>query len=182
LAHRHPLEIPGTKAVTLPNNRCAAVRLNLVGREPNGCVHEGEEADALLAHLAETLYDLRHVETGERIVTRVDLARDLHGPDHHPDLPDLTVAFRRDLGPLEACESPRYGRISQAIYKSNLPRSGDHTDSSRLWLVGPGIGSDTRLRTGGTLDVTPTVLSLLGLAYDDLPGEPLLEPAHNAPT
>ena len=41
-----PLESPRTRAAFVNNNLCGGIRLNLRGREPNGCVEPGGEADA----------------------------------------------------------------------------------------------------------------------------------------
>ena len=95
--------------MTLSNNRCAAVRLNLAGREPNGQVQPGPEANTLLDELRAELEALEQPGTRERIVARVVTADEAFGPNHHPDVPDLMVAFRQDLGLLEAAESPRFG-------------------------------------------------------------------------
>jgi predicted AlkP superfamily phosphohydrolase/phosphomutase len=157
------LTSPGTQAVPLINNRCGAVRLNLIGREPNGAVQPGAEAEAVLDDLTRALYELRQPSSGEPIVASVRRAAEVFGPDHHPDVPDLLVAFRRDLGVLDECESPRVGRVRVAPNGPWMPRSGDHTDHSRLWVVGPNVVPGTELR-GDVLDVAPTVLAALGVA------------------
>jgi predicted AlkP superfamily phosphohydrolase/phosphomutase len=169
-----PLESPGTRAVALPNNRCGAIRLNVRGREPYGAIEPGAEAQACLEELRRELLALEHAETGERIVVRVTTAEETFGPGHHPDVPDLLVVFRDDLGPLEACRSPRVGLVRRPNYNPRIPRSGDHTTHSRLWAVGPGI-EPGRLAGGNALDVAPTLLDLLGVPLpDDLDGRPLL--------
>jgi predicted AlkP superfamily phosphohydrolase/phosphomutase len=160
-----------TKATVMLNNRCAAIRLNVRGREPYGCVEPGAEADALVEELRGELLALRQPGTGEPIVDLVATPTDLFGPEYHPDLPDLTVGFRTDLGRLEACESPRIGRVDVPLWSRDtrpdgwpvhLGRSGDHTDVSRLWICEPGASP----RDGGhgsVLDVAPTVLTLLAV-------------------
>jgi predicted AlkP superfamily phosphohydrolase/phosphomutase len=168
----HDLASGRTKATVMLNNRCAAIRLNLRGREPYGCVEPGAEADALVEDLRRELLALRQPGTGEPIVDLVATPAGLFGPDSHPDLPDLTVGFRTDLGRLEACESPTVGRIDVPLWSRDarpdgwpieLGRSGDHTAASRLWVCGPGEAA----RDGGigsVLDVAPTVLTLLDVA------------------
>jgi predicted AlkP superfamily phosphohydrolase/phosphomutase len=171
-----PLESPRTKAIAVPNNRCGAIRLNLQGREPFGSIEPGCEAAALLEELRRELLALEDPESGERIVKRVMTASEEFGPGHHPDLPDLMVVFRTDLGPLEECRSPRAGLVRAPIYRRNTPRTGDHTVESRLWALGPWIPGRTRLPTGSVLDLAPTVLRILDV---ELPGffdgRPLLQ-------
>ena len=169
-----PLESPRTRAAVLKNNTCGAIRINLKGREPFGSVEPGVEADALTAELRSELLALREPETGEPIVERVVTAGEVFGPDHHPDLPDLLVAFRTDMGPIESCRSDRVGQVHVPIYSPSLPRTGDHTAESRLWIKGPGVPAGGRLADGNVLDVAPTVLRLLDVPLPDtLDGRPL---------
>jgi predicted AlkP superfamily phosphohydrolase/phosphomutase len=168
------LQSPQTKAVALDNNRCAAVRLNLAGREPWGAVQPGPEADALLARITAELQALRDPTTGEPIVLRVCTATEAFGPEHHPDVPDLLVSFRTDLGRLETCESPSLGRITVRL-DAGITRTGDHTPRSMLWIKGPGVGYASMPEDANVLDVAPTVLSLLSVPVPpDVDGQPLV--------
>jgi predicted AlkP superfamily phosphohydrolase/phosphomutase len=169
-----PLESPRTRAIAVPNNRCGAIRLNLRGREPHGGVEPGGEADALLAEMRRELLALEHLATGERIVKRVVTAAEAYGPDHHPDLPDLIVVFRTDLGPLEACRSDRVGVIREPFWGS---RTGDHTTESRLWALGTERPREADL-PANVVDLAPTVLRLLDVALPPgLDGRALLVPS-----
>lgn len=162
-----PLESPRTRAVSLRNNRCGAIRLNLKGREPNGSVVPGAEANALIDELRRELLTLKDPETGQTIIKQVVTATEAFGEDHHPDVPDLMVAFRTDLGILEECTSQRIGHIRVPLYHPNIPRSGDHTIESRLWVMGPGVTAGIQMKDGNVLDIAPTVLQLLNI---DPPG------------
>jgi predicted AlkP superfamily phosphohydrolase/phosphomutase len=167
------------------NNRCAAIRVNVRGREPYGCVEPGAEADALVDELRRELLALRQPGTGEPIVDLVATPAELFGPEFHPDLPDLTVGFRTDLGRLEACESPRIGRVDVTLWSRDtrpdgwpvtLGRTGDHTDASRLWICAPGTSAHDG-GTGSVLDVSPTVLTLLAVPQPStMTGRALLDP------
>ncbi len=171
------LHSSSTRAVTLDNNRCGAIRLNLIGREPHGSVQPGPEADALLAELTTQLLALRQPASGQQIVKHVLRADEAFGPDHHPDVPDLLIAFRTDLGPFNDCESKRVGHIEMPVKLPWLTRTGDHTVESRLWAVGPGIAAGSHIEGGNVLDVAPTALALLGVTLpEDLDGHPLLAP------
>jgi predicted AlkP superfamily phosphohydrolase/phosphomutase len=167
-----PLASSATRAITLDNNRCGAIRLNLEGREPFGCVAPGDEAAELLDELRHELLRLEDPESGEPIVASVVTAAEAFGADFHPDVPDLMVVFRTDLGPLESCRSSRVGTIDVPLYKPELPRVGDHTTESRLWTLGAPIPPTA---TGNVLDVAPTILSLLDVPLPEwLDGRPLV--------
>jgi len=169
--HHHDLASARTKAAVMLNNRCAAIRLNIRGREPYGSIEPGAKADAVVEDLRRELLALRQPGTGEPIVDLVATPGELFGPDFHPDLPDLTVGFRTDLGRIEACESPRVGHVEVPLWSRDtrpdgwpveLGRSGDHTAASRAWICTP----DAAPCDGGdasVLDVAPTVLQLLAV-------------------
>jgi predicted AlkP superfamily phosphohydrolase/phosphomutase len=166
-----PLASSATRAIALDNNRCGAIRLNLEGREPFGCVAPGAEAAALLEELRHELLRLEDPASGEPIVVSATTAAEAFGEEHHPDVPDLMVVFRTDLGPLESCRSSRVGAIHVPLYKPHLPRVGDHTTESRLWTLGLSVPPTA---TANVLDIAPTVLSLLDVPLPDwLDGRPL---------
>jgi predicted AlkP superfamily phosphohydrolase/phosphomutase len=169
-----PLESPRTRAVALRNNRCGAIRVNLKGREPFGQVQPGDQAETLLSELRSELMALKDPKTAKYIITKVITAAEAFGAEHHPDVPDLMIVFRSDLGPLESCYSERVGLIEQPIYHPNIPRTGDHTAESRLWIMGPDISAGTSLPTANVLDIAPTILRMLDVPLpDDLDGRPL---------
>lgn len=152
-----------TRAAELRNNRCGAIRLNLKGREPFGEVSPGNEEIALIETIREVLLDLRHPVSKEPIVTAVRTAREAFGPDHHPDVPDIMAVFRDDLGVLDACWSPQFGLIKRTVFQHWLPRSGDHTPHSRMWVVNGPFEPGADYGGADVLDVGPTILGLLGL-------------------
>lgn len=167
------LDSPSKRAITVQNNRCGGIRFNVAGREPEGGVAPEDVGD-LTEELRAELLALRDPATSEPIVERVTTADEAFPDGHHPDLPDLMVVFRSDLGPLEACTSPRVGRITRPTFVPQLPRTGDHHVQSRLWARGPGMPAGATLAPANVLDVAPTILRLLDVELpDDLDGRPL---------
>lgn len=159
---------PGTVAMEVPNNRVGAIRLNVVGREPGGVVRP-DDVGPVLDDLSAELLALRQPGSGEAIVASLARPAELYGPDHHPDLPDLLVEFRRDLGPLVACVGPRVGAVEAGFRRPDYPRTGDHTAASRPWVATPG-GTAQDVGERDALDLAPTLLALL-----DLPPGPAME-------
>jgi predicted AlkP superfamily phosphohydrolase/phosphomutase len=168
----HELRHPETLATVLPNNRCGAIRLNLRDREPNGTVEPGAEADALIELLRTELSALTDPESGQPIVVSVDTPAASGRPHLHADLPDVTVDFRTDLGPLEACTSPRIGTVAVPLWRrtgrSDWPlgmgRTGDHTPSpSRAWIRAHHAEPTRAVDAPSVIDLAPTALALLGV-------------------
>jgi predicted AlkP superfamily phosphohydrolase/phosphomutase len=168
-----PLESPHTRAIDVPNNRCGGIRLNLRGREPYGSVEPGAEEKELLEEIRQALYELEDPDSGERIVAKAVTAEEAFGQDRHPDIPDLMVVFRTDIGQIVAARSERVGLVRAGLFNPNIPRSGDHTVESRLWAVGPFVPAGHRLPDGNVLDLAPSVLDVVGVPLpDDLDGRP----------
>lgn len=145
-------------ATTLGNNRCGAIRLNVKGREPNGAV-EPADVDATLTSIEGALLSLQHPDSGEAIVSACHRA-DVFGPDRHPDLPDLMVAFRQDLGLLDSAASDQLGTIARPVWTKRAHRTGDHTDHSQLWAAIDGVEA-SRLSGLTSLDLAPLILRLM---------------------
>ncbi len=155
-----PLGSPVCKALTVANNRCGAIRLNLQGRDRHGIVPP-DEAGALMDFIEQELLALTDPKSGRRLVLRVDRADDLFGPERSPMVPDLIVVFRGDLGNIEAFESPSIGRFRYRLHKSAYKRMGDHTPDSHAWIKAPGFPVGLGGARGNVLVLAPTILSLL---------------------
>ncbi|HEY7003724.1 MAG TPA: hypothetical protein VH281_05540 [Gaiellaceae bacterium] len=156
-----PLGSSDTRAIALMNSPCGAIRLNVRGRDPFGAIDPGAEYDAACDELVEELHALVDESTGEPAVRQVVVARRRYGEELHPNIPDLLVQFETDAGPIETVTSARAGTISVPVRTASLPRSGDHTTHSRLFVAGPGIAPRPLAREGNVVDIAPTILRLL---------------------
>ncbi|NNC91785.1 MAG: hypothetical protein HKN80_04775 [Acidimicrobiia bacterium] len=163
-----------TKALAVANGSVGAVRLNLLGREPNGSVEPGDGADAILEAIGRAVQELRDPASGRPITRRIVRTADEFGPEHHPDLPDLLIEFRSDLGTLETVESPDLGRFGPPVA---TVRSGDHRFVARWWFTGSRVRAGA-LPVADILDVAPTVLGLIGIDppnwMDGVPRAPMI--------
>jgi predicted AlkP superfamily phosphohydrolase/phosphomutase len=155
----HPVLGENVEVMAVRNNRVGALRVNMIGREPNGVV-DPNDADAIIDRIITELEALRHPVSGEPIVTACHRPADYYGPDHHPDLPDLMVAFRQDLGLLDAAVSERLGPISSPPWITRVHRTGDHSSASHLWASVADVDR-SRLTGLDSLDLAPLILELL---------------------
>lgn len=157
-----PVVDQNVAAIALANNRCGAIRLNVIGREPDGAV-EPAAADDLIDRIITELEALRHPDNGEPIVHACHRALDAYGPDHHPDVPDLMVAFRQDLGLLDRAVSPTLGDIHVPVWTRQTHRTGDHTDHSHVWADVADLRHG-RLDDLSSVDLADLVLDLASAA------------------
>lgn len=118
------------------NTMYSGIRLNLVGREPQGRVLP-HEVDDTLAMLAAELESLVEHGTDRRVVERVIRVSDVYEGRRLVDLPDLVVDWNRDQ-PIGDVSSPTIGRV---VSRYLGQRTGDHRLDGRLFVTGPGADS-----------------------------------------
>jgi predicted AlkP superfamily phosphohydrolase/phosphomutase len=158
------------KAFLVPHNDISgAVRLNLVGREPNGRIHPGQEADEFCAQLTRDLMELKNLNTGEPMVKRVVRTADLYKGEHVGDFADLFVVWNKS-GWVTSVGSPKIGVIAQT---PSGVRTGDHTPNGLFMASTPGLTAGHRDEPISILDLAPTVASLLDITLSDVEGTPI---------
>lgn len=123
-----------------------SVRLNLAGREPEGCVRP-EDAEGVLAELERRL-------AADPMVVRTGRASALLPGDERAALPELLFETRDDVQVFAEVGAPLTGR-----YPHPLP---DHDGVGILVAAGPSFRHG-RVEAGPKLvDIAPTALYLLG--------------------
>lgn len=160
------------KAFVVPHNDISgAIRLNLVGREPNGMVHSGAEADEFCDQLTRDLMELKNLTTGEPMVQRVVRTADLYKGEHVEDFADLFVVWNKS-GWVTSVGSPKIGVIKQT---PSGVRTGDHTPHGLFMASSPHIAAGHRQEPVSILDLAPTVAALLGVELTDAEGTQIAE-------
>jgi predicted AlkP superfamily phosphohydrolase/phosphomutase len=154
---------PDSRAFWLPNDYIGAIRLNLAGREPQGRVTPGADADALCREIIDALRALVDVDSGRPIVREVIRTRDTFAGAHLDALPDLLVLW--------ASEAPVHGVRSAALGEIRLAspeqRTGAHRPQGFLAAAGPRIVPAGRCQRAHIVDLAPTFLHLAGVAAAD---------------
>ncbi len=164
---------PQMQAFALPAFSDGHIRINLKGRERQGCVHPADYED-LCQQLTDVLYRLQDARTGQPLVEKVYRTR--RSPDEQdPTLPDsdLVVLWYRAV--VDVVDSPDVGRIGPIpFYRTG----GHHRSDGFLLAQGPNI-SPGSLPDAQAVDLGPTILQLLGAPIPDyFDGTPLaLTPA-----
>ncbi len=143
----------------------AGIYLNIKGREAQGIVSPGEEADKLRREIAEKLEGLTDTERGETAVVNVYNAMDVYKGPYKENAPDLIVGYNRGY---RASWENAIGLVTEAVFHTNRRAwSGDHCIDPALV---PGVlfcnrhieDDNPRL-----IDLGPTVLDMFGIG---LPG------------
>lgn len=162
------LDMPRTRAFAgLAEGNYGGVRLNLVGREPEGALAP-EQAEATLVELERRLRELR-VPGSERPLVVRTWRRDALYPGPHVDLlPDLLFETDPEVAVRPVPHSSRF--------EAHDPRYPDHRRDGILAAAGPGIAAVAERWRASILDVGPTALHLMGhTVYQELEGRVLTD-------
>ncbi|HTS47251.1 MAG TPA: alkaline phosphatase family protein [Bryobacteraceae bacterium] len=151
------------------NEISGAIRINLIGREPDGIVRPGPDYERICNQLAEELLALRVPETGEPLVETVLRTDQAYPGEHRSDLPDLFVIWSR-RGPITGAQSPSIGTLSSA---PPAYRTGNHTQGGFYFGVGPGALPGRNLAPASIIDLAPTVAALLNTRLPRAEGAPI---------
>ncbi len=164
---------PQMKAFALPAFADGHIRVNLKGREQQGIV-DLSEYDALLDEITTVVKRLRDARTGELLVREVRRTRQSaqEAIADDPKLPDADLIVIWNENPVDVIDSPDFGRIGPLTYF----RPGGHRSRGFFMAKGPGIEPGTTIPEGEAVDVSPTILEMLGAPIPEhFDGKPLLK-------
>lgn len=155
-----------TRFFAIPQAFSGYVRLNIKGREAQGCLNP-DNVEAEIERLIHGLQGFRDIKTGRRIIDRVQRIEDIVHASHDSrhTLPDLAVSWAADFPTAQSIGifSDSLGEIRWPEgQKLSTGRSGSHTANGWFVAAGPGIRAGVAPRAYSTVDVIPTVLHWLG--------------------
>lgn len=162
------------------------IRLNLRGREPQGILAAGDEADAFCERLTSDLLEIIDERTGEPLVTNVHRTGDLYHGGRLGALPDLLVEWNDSVatgttahgggrGATIGATSPKIGTVEGV---NTYVRTGDHVPSGWFALAGVGVSPGSLAAPVSLMDFHPSLCRLLGLP--DQEGDGRVIPAFDA--
>lgn len=159
-----------TRAYTLG---LAGMYLNLKGREAEGIVAPGAEAEALKAELVAKLTGLRDPETGEVAIQRVYATNQIYRGPYLEEAPDLIVGYSNGY---RISWDAAQGKVTGKVFEDNAKAwSGDHCVDP---VLVPGVlFSNLKIDADdpGIEDMAPTALALFGLPKPPyMEGKPIL--------
>jgi predicted AlkP superfamily phosphohydrolase/phosphomutase len=158
---------PAMPAFVLPTFSDAHVRINVQGRERDGIVPP-DRYRAVGEEVIDIVRRCRDPHTGEPVLEDALWTHD-DGDPFDPDAPDadLVLWWRR---PVDALEHPEVGLVGPFPFV----RTGEHSSNGFAFVTAPGL-EPADLGVRSALDVTPTILDLLGQRRDtSMPGTSLV--------
>lgn len=144
------------------------INLNLAGREPQGNVRPGAEADRLKSEIVSSLLELRDPETGETVVQAVFRREEIYSGPMTALAPDLLIRWRGDRYVAKTLYQRTGGKIfgrrlvfGRAGSTYALEQTGTHTMQGICLCYGARVVAGTRFDGARLLDLAPTILWLL---------------------
>jgi predicted AlkP superfamily phosphohydrolase/phosphomutase len=136
--------------------------LNLRGREREGAVEPGAQADALLREIRQKLLEIRDPKDGSQVITRIDLASEAYQGPYASAGPDALVGYNRGY---RAGWKTILGAFPVDVIEDNINAwSGDHCmDFTKV----PGVLLSNRkieAQAPALTDIAPTILAEFGIA------------------
>ena len=139
----------------------AGIYLNLTGRESNGIVKPGEQAEHILGQLAAGLQGARDPQSTSTMVRNIYFTRDAYSGPHAADGPDLIVGF--EPGYRASWQTALGGAPTDLVGDNDRLWAADHlVDPAAV----PGIlATNLPVKVGrpACVDLAPTLLTGLGL-------------------
>jgi predicted AlkP superfamily phosphohydrolase/phosphomutase len=153
--------------------------VNQRGREKEGIVQAGTEADALLKEIREKLLAVRDPQNGLPVITRVDLASEVYQGPYAREGPDALVGYNRGY---RAGWKTILGDFPPDVLEDNdNPWSGDHCID---YTLVPGVLLSNRkipMKTPALTDMAPTILAEFGIPKaKGMIGQPVFQPERAA--
>ena len=157
----------------------AGLYLNLRGREGQGTVEAGPEAEALKRELIAKLSPLRDAERHEVAIRQVYAAADLYRGPYLDGGPDLIVGFNEGY---RTSWGAAVGQVTGSAFEDNTRAwSGDHCVDP---VLVPGVLFSNRridAEAPGLEDLAPTALALFGVEPPEwMEGKPVFDFAREA--
>ncbi|MHA2172198.1 MAG: alkaline phosphatase family protein [Candidatus Kariarchaeaceae archaeon] len=145
------------------------IYVNLLGREPQGCVRLGIEYEKLSEDITQALYEIVDPNTGEQVITRVRKGREVYSGQYAFMGPDLLIETK-DMHYWNLKLSP-----SGPLTSVRIPVSGYHRMNGVFLCVGKTVRHH-ELAQMSILDILPTILYALGIPVpNDLDGRVMTE-------
>jgi predicted AlkP superfamily phosphohydrolase/phosphomutase len=152
------IDWPHTRAY-FPSAGGLAIYLNVKGREPLGIVAPGGEYEALRDEIIRGLKSLMDPQTGQPVIKAINKREEVYSGEYLDNAPDIVLLpmpgyfINEGLGQEVIAFAPG----------DHVERSGNHHPDGMVMLSGQQIRRGVEIDGAEIIDITPTILHLMGL-------------------
>jgi len=151
-------DVDWSRTVAYSIGHVGQIYINLQGREPRGIVGPGAEYEAVRRDVIDKLGGLRHPETGEPLVDEIIPGDEVvHGP-YASRSADLHLV----LDGYQAIAFPLFAADRRIVTRQIRGDSGCHRRHGVLIAWGHGIRAGEKITGARIMDLSPTILHLMG--------------------
>ena len=146
--------------------------INQRGREKEGIVSAGPEKDNLVREIARKLEQVTDPKTGEKVVFKAYVSKDVYQGPYVETGPDIIMGFNR--GYRISWSSPLGGFPKEVLEDNTQKWSGDHMSAAEVIPGGLVTNRKIQAESPALYDLTATILDIFGI---EKPKEMIGKPA-----
>lgn len=172
-------DVVNSKCFPIPNGSpIGGIRLNLAGREPQGVLQRGADAEAFCDTLIDDLRAIVDTRTARPLIKAVHRTDNLYSGPRRDALPDLLVEWdaQTALGSVELADgrgatvTAASDKIGSVQGSNRYGRTGEHLPKGMFIAAGPGVSASGTGQCMSIMDFHPTICRLMGLPSSDVDG------------
>ena len=156
---------PETRVYVIENANEGYLRVNLTGREPQGCVAPGREYEEICDELCRTARAMVNPVNGKPCARAVYKTSEICAGSFRSHLPDVVITWDPEAKVTTELLTDKYGLVRAREPSCGVSPfySGNHWPNAFAVAVGPEVPRGVTLETQNILDVAPTILSRFGI-------------------
>ncbi len=152
----------------------AGIYLNVKGREPQGVVKPGQEYKKLRYEIMEKLKSMRDSNTHDTIFSDIFCREEIYSGESLEQSPDIVFATTNDRYVAQGAQEFMFSANKTMDIPHWPPDSGTHQRDGILIMSGQPFQAGSYLNQAEIIDLTPTILYLMGVPIPaDIDGQVL---------
>jgi len=155
-----------TRAFVIENANEGYIRINLSGREPQGCVSPGRDYEELCDDICRTVRTMINPITDRRAAAAVYKTDDLYSGPRRSHMPDIVIIWDVEARVTTELLMDKYGAVRAGAPSCGVAPfyTGNHRPNAFAVAVGPGVPEGRVVESRSILDLAPTILRRFDMA------------------
>jgi len=154
-------DIDWSKTKAFSSGVTGSITINLDGRQPDGCV-SSIKYESLVNEIVKKLNNLNDNDNNKKIIKKVYRKDEIYKGaylDQAPDIVAIPEEYYEFFG--------MHGFTFNKMLVKTFGNSGSHRENGIFMAFGRGIKNNYEVKDANILDITPTVLYIMGISQPD---------------